>query len=86
MKSKGLCIFIVSTYVDGGPPDEAVWFYDWLKDTYADFRVHKYFLQGLDYAIYGLGDSAFDDNYNKVRLRSCRHIVTNCSWCKSSYF
>ncbi|CAN7944472.1 unnamed protein product, partial [Ixodes hexagonus] len=66
VKSKGLCIFIVSTYVDGGPPDEAVWFYDWLKDTYADFRVHKYFLQGLDYAIYGLGDSAFDDNFNKV--------------------
>uniref|UniRef100_A0A4D5RQK8 S-adenosyl-L-methionine-dependent tRNA 4-demethylwyosine synthase TYW1 n=1 Tax=Ixodes scapularis TaxID=6945 RepID=A0A4D5RQK8_IXOSC len=66
VKSKGLCIFIVSTYVDGGPPDEAVWFYDWLKDTYADFRVHKYFLQGLDYAIYGLGDSAFNDNYNKV--------------------
>ncbi|XP_065301073.1 S-adenosyl-L-methionine-dependent tRNA 4-demethylwyosine synthase TYW1-like isoform X1 [Dermacentor albipictus] len=66
VKAKGLCIFIVSTYVDGSAPDEATWFYDWLKDTYADFRVHKYYLQGLDYAIYGLGDSAYGDSYNKV--------------------
>lgn len=66
VKAKGLCLFIVSTYVDGSPPDEATWFYDWLKDTYADFRVHKSFLQGLDYSVYGLGDSSFGDNYNKV--------------------
>lgn len=66
VKAKGLCIFIVSTYVDGSPPDEATWFYSWLKDTYADFRVHKYYLQGLCYAIYGLGDSAYGDGYNKV--------------------
>lgn len=66
VKAKGLCIFIVSTYVDGSPPDEATWFYDWLKDTYADFRVQKYYLQGLSYAIYGLGDSAYGDCYNKV--------------------
>ncbi|KAH7956070.1 hypothetical protein HPB52_005987 [Rhipicephalus sanguineus] len=66
VKAKGLCIFIVSTYVDGSPPDEATWFHDWLKDTYADFRVHKYYLQGLNYAIYGLGDSAYGDSYNKV--------------------
>ncbi|XP_077509935.1 S-adenosyl-L-methionine-dependent tRNA 4-demethylwyosine synthase TYW1-like [Amblyomma americanum] len=66
VKAKGLCVFIVSTYVDGSPPDEATWFYDWLKDTYADFRVQKYYLQGLCYAIYGLGDSAYGDSYNKV--------------------
>lgn len=66
VKAGGLCIFVVSTYVDGSPPDEATWFHDWLKDTYADFRVHRYYLQGLCYAVYGLGDSAYSDNYNKV--------------------
>lgn len=65
-KRKGLCIFILSTYVDGSPPDEGRWFYDWLKDTYADFRVQKSLLLGLDFAVYGLGDSAYAENYNKV--------------------
>ncbi|XP_064459907.1 S-adenosyl-L-methionine-dependent tRNA 4-demethylwyosine synthase TYW1-like [Ornithodoros turicata] len=66
VKVKGLCLFIISTSAGGCPPEEAQWFCDWLKDTYADFRVQKSYLQGLDFAIYGLGDSAYAENYNKV--------------------
>uniref|UniRef100_T1J2J5 S-adenosyl-L-methionine-dependent tRNA 4-demethylwyosine synthase TYW1 n=1 Tax=Strigamia maritima TaxID=126957 RepID=T1J2J5_STRMM len=50
-KNKHICVFILSTYTDGGPPEEIQWFYQWLNDTVNDFRVQKSLLKGMRYSV-----------------------------------
>lgn len=61
-----VCIFIVSTYTEGQPPEGCGWFYKWLQDTAADFRVQKTLLSGMYYAVFGLGNSLYRDHFNTV--------------------
>ncbi|KAK6192346.1 hypothetical protein SNE40_003827 [Patella caerulea] len=61
-----ICVFIISTYTDGQPPEGATWFYKWLTDTAADFRVQKTLLKGFYYTVIGLGNSLYQDNYCTV--------------------
>lgn len=65
-----ICAFIVSTYVDGNPPESAKWFYKWLDEASSDFRVQKSLLKDLNYAVFGLGDSLYEDNFNLVCRRT----------------
>ncbi|XP_031549192.1 S-adenosyl-L-methionine-dependent tRNA 4-demethylwyosine synthase TYW1-like isoform X2 [Actinia tenebrosa] len=60
------CVFIVSTYTDGQPPEDAVWFCKWLEESSNDFRVQKSLLGGVKYAVFGLGNSLYKDNFNMV--------------------
>ena len=60
------CVFVISTYVDGNPPESAEWFYKWLNEASNDFRVQKSLLQDLDYAVFGLGNSLYEENFNRV--------------------
>lgn len=62
------CVFIVSTYVDGKPPESAKWFYKWLEEASNDFRVQKSLLRDLNYAVFGLGNSLYEDNFNLVGI------------------
>ena len=64
-----ICAFIISTYVDGNPPESAKWFYKWLDEASSDFRVQKSLLKDLNYAVFGLGNSLYEDNFNLV----CSH-------------
>ncbi|NXF26651.1 TYW1 synthase, partial [Rhodinocichla rosea] len=64
--SRNICVFLVATYTEGQPPESAVWFCKWLEEAANDFRVGKSFLQGLRYAVFGLGNSAYVDHYNTV--------------------
>ena len=59
-------VFLISTYTDGTPPESVTWFCQWLKEAKDDFRVHKSLLSGLRYAAFGLGNSLYGENYNKV--------------------
>ncbi len=61
-----LFIFIVSTYAEGTPPDDAQWFYKWLEDSVQDFRVPRTFLGNVRYSVFGLGNSLYSENYNVV--------------------
>ncbi|XP_062815677.1 S-adenosyl-L-methionine-dependent tRNA 4-demethylwyosine synthase TYW1-like [Anolis carolinensis] len=61
-----VCVFVVSTFTDGQPPESAAWFCKWLQEAANDFRVGKHFLRGLRFAVFGLGDSAYRENYNAV--------------------
>ena len=63
-----MCVFIISTYVDGKPPESAEWFYKWLEEASHDFRVQKSLLQNLDYAVFGLGNSLYEDKFNMVSV------------------
>jgi len=63
-----LLVIIMSTYEGGTPPPAAKWFYDWIDDFGKDFRVQHSLFKGLDYAVFGLGDSLYAANghYNTV--------------------
>lgn len=61
-------MFIVSTYEDGKPPESAKWFYKWLEEASNDFRVQKSLLRDLNYAVFGLGSSLYENNFNLVGI------------------
>jgi sulfite reductase alpha subunit-like flavoprotein len=48
-------LFVVSTWGDGEPPDEAMEFWDKLQPMQAGS------LEGLLYSVYALGDSSYDE-------------------------
>ncbi|XP_017292651.1 S-adenosyl-L-methionine-dependent tRNA 4-demethylwyosine synthase TYW1 [Kryptolebias marmoratus] len=64
--SKSVCVFLVATYTDGQPTENAEWFCKWLEEASTDFRYGKTFLQGLRYAVFGLGNSVYVGHYNTV--------------------
>uniref|UniRef100_A0A6J0UNA1 tRNA 4-demethylwyosine synthase (AdoMet-dependent) n=1 Tax=Pogona vitticeps TaxID=103695 RepID=A0A6J0UNA1_9SAUR len=64
--SQNICVFLVATYTDGKPTENAAWFCKWLEDAANDFRVGKTYLKGLRYAVFGLGNSLYADHYNTV--------------------
>ncbi|XP_050002225.1 S-adenosyl-L-methionine-dependent tRNA 4-demethylwyosine synthase TYW1 isoform X1 [Alexandromys fortis] len=64
--SKNVCAFLVATYTDGRPTESAEWFCKWLEEAANDFRFGKTYLKGLRYAVFGLGDSAYQSHFNKV--------------------
>ncbi|XP_060704224.1 S-adenosyl-L-methionine-dependent tRNA 4-demethylwyosine synthase TYW1 isoform X2 [Hemiscyllium ocellatum] len=64
--SKTICVFMISTYTDGKPNESAAWFCKWLEDATHDFRYGKTYLKGLRYAVFGLGNSLYENHYNTV--------------------
>lgn len=63
---ESLVIFVLSTYENGTPPEGAKWFCEWLSDSAMDFRVGNEALSKAQFAVFGCGNSLYDDNYNKV--------------------
>ncbi|XP_039986879.1 S-adenosyl-L-methionine-dependent tRNA 4-demethylwyosine synthase TYW1 [Xiphias gladius] len=64
--SKSVCVFVVATYTDGRPTQNAEWFCKWLEEASTDFRYGKTYLKGLRYAVFGLGNSVYVGHYNTV--------------------
>ncbi|KAL2095769.1 hypothetical protein ACEWY4_007917 [Coilia grayii] len=64
--SKAICVFLLATYTDGKPTENAEWFCQWLEEASTDFRYGKTYLKGLRYAVFGLGNSVYEDHYNTV--------------------
>ncbi|XP_069891708.1 S-adenosyl-L-methionine-dependent tRNA 4-demethylwyosine synthase TYW1-like isoform X5 [Dipodomys merriami] len=63
--SKGVCVFLLATYTDGQPTESAQWFCKWLQEAAHDFRYGKTYLEGMRYAVFGLGNSAYLSHFNK---------------------
>lgn len=57
---KSLCVFCLATYGEGDPTDNAREYYDWLKRGESD-------LNGLNYAVFGLGNKTYE-HYNAVGI------------------
>ncbi|KAJ3207589.1 S-adenosyl-L-methionine-dependent tRNA 4-demethylwyosine synthase [Entophlyctis luteolus] len=57
--STEVVFFTLTTYIDGGPADDASWFASWLEDYRFDFRVSKDSLSNLRYSVFGVGDAAY---------------------------
>ncbi|XP_059187835.1 S-adenosyl-L-methionine-dependent tRNA 4-demethylwyosine synthase TYW1 isoform X2 [Centropristis striata] len=64
--NKSVCVFLVATYTDGQPTQNAEWFCKWLEEASTDFRYGKTYLKGLRYAVFGLGNSVYVGHYNTV--------------------
>ncbi|KAF9544604.1 S-adenosyl-L-methionine-dependent tRNA 4-demethylwyosine synthase [Mortierella hygrophila] len=60
LSESSLSIFILSTYNVEGPND---WFLKWLEDTRFDWRVEKGALSKLKFSVFGLGDSAYTEEF-----------------------
>ncbi|XP_073982094.1 S-adenosyl-L-methionine-dependent tRNA 4-demethylwyosine synthase TYW1-like [Rhodnius prolixus] len=61
-----ISVIIIPTVGDGMPPDNGSWFCKWLSEAATDFRIDKELYKGLNYAVFGLGDSAYGENFNIV--------------------
>lgn len=63
--------------MDGKPPESAEWFCKWLEEASNDFRVQKSLLSGLDYAVFGLGNSLYENRFNMVSIEDNNnfHVV-----------
>ncbi|XP_031719332.1 S-adenosyl-L-methionine-dependent tRNA 4-demethylwyosine synthase TYW1 isoform X1 [Anarrhichthys ocellatus] len=64
--NKSVCVFLVATYTDGEPTENAEWFCKWLEEASTDFRYGKTYLKGLRYAVFGLGNSVYVGHFNTV--------------------
>jgi len=67
-------VFVVSTYTDGVPPDNAKIFYDSIVDSVNDFRVPRSLLEGTTFAIFGCGNKSYGKNFNKVARNIYNHL------------
>ncbi|XP_062275232.1 S-adenosyl-L-methionine-dependent tRNA 4-demethylwyosine synthase TYW1 [Scomber scombrus] len=64
--NKSVCVFLVATYTEGQPTENAEWFCKWLEEASTDFRYGKTYLKGLRYAVFSLGNSVYVGHYNTV--------------------
>lgn len=65
-KNQRILFIFISTYEDATPPPSAKWFLMHLQDAATDFRVSKTELKQLRYAVFGCGNSLYNENFNKV--------------------
>ncbi len=68
IKPDNVLVIFISTYTDGVPPESAAWFYKYVIEMACDFRYQKDALKGLNYSICGLGNSLYEENFNKVAI------------------
>ncbi len=57
LKNTAIAIFLMATYGEGEPTDNAALFAKWLKNE--DGSVSKEYLSNLRYSVFGLGESGF---------------------------
>lgn len=66
--------FIVPTYEDGKPPPAALWFFQWLGEAAVDERVGSAWANTLRFAVFGLGNSQYEEHYNEVGKTLDKHL------------
>ena len=71
-------MFIISTYTNGNPPEAAKWFYKYIVESSDDCRVPKELFKGLRFAIFGLGNSLYGDDFNMVSETLCYDLIHEC--------
>ncbi|KAM9468428.1 S-adenosyl-L-methionine-dependent tRNA 4-demethylwyosine synthase TYW1 isoform 1-T1 [Clarias gariepinus] len=84
--SKMICVFLMATYTEGKPTENAEWFCKWLEEASTDFRYGKTYLKGMRYAVFGLGNSVYAGHYNTVSknvdkwlwMLSAARVMTRC--------
>eukprot|EP01116_Phalansterium_solitarium_P022283 TRINITY_DN72_c0_g1_i1.p1 TRINITY_DN72_c0_g1~~TRINITY_DN72_c0_g1_i1.p1 ORF type:complete len:748 (+),score=116.68 TRINITY_DN72_c0_g1_i1:114-2357(+) len=57
-------LFVVSTYTDGKPPESVEPFFNELSDLALDIRIDRGLLANVRFAVFGIGHSIYDANFN----------------------
>lgn len=68
----GLAVFIVATYGEGDPTDNAIEFSKWIKDESLDATL----LKAMKYTVFGLGNRQYEQ-YNKMGKVCVRLLILN---------
>ncbi|KAG8263466.1 S-adenosyl-L-methionine-dependent tRNA 4-demethylwyosine synthase [Homalodisca vitripennis] len=63
---ENVVLLLLPTHSEGTPPPTAAWFYKWLGESASDFRYDKTSFKNLHYAVFGLGNSSYQEHYNVV--------------------
>ena len=72
-----LWLFILPSYdTDSHAPQPAEWFSSWLEESANDFRVSQSLLTGMLYGLFGVGDSAYGDNFNSFAKSTDKNLTT----------
>lgn len=81
LQRKGVrCVcFLLSTYTDGAPPPLCGAFLQLLEELVHDFRVGKAFLNGLRFAVVGLGSDAYDERNFCAAAKRLRSALLSLS-------
>ncbi|KAK9813456.1 hypothetical protein WJX73_010618 [Symbiochloris irregularis] len=67
--------FLVSTQEGGTPPQAARWLMQWLEESSTDFRVGRKLLQNTQFAVFGAGNSAYAEDFNKVARQLHKDLI-----------
>ncbi|ETW02566.1 hypothetical protein, variant [Aphanomyces invadans] len=76
LEHEQVLIAILSTWTGGVPPESAMVFCNWVQDMAQDFRVSKTWLKHVHVAVYGLGNSEYDENFGKASKALSKHFST----------
>jgi len=63
LEHENVVIFLISTWTGGKPAASGSVFFEWLEDMAKDFRVSQDFLSGIRFAVFGLGNREYDENF-----------------------
>ncbi|KAG2953514.1 S-adenosyl-L-methionine-dependent tRNA 4-demethylwyosine synthase [Phytophthora cactorum] len=63
LEQEAIVVAILSTWTHGQPPEDAKVFCNWITDMTQDFRVSKNWLNGVQHAVFGLGNAEYDEDY-----------------------
>ncbi len=67
-----MVVFLMPTYAGGAAPESGRVFAAWIKDMAQDFRVSSTWLKATRFAVFGLGNSDYDDNWCKAARQLAR--------------
>lgn len=59
--SASVLAFVISTFTDGSPPPDAVWFCTWVREAANDFRYQHSMLKNVKFCVFALGHSDYGD-------------------------
>lgn len=59
-----LLVVVVCSQAGGSPPPNAAWLIRWLRETAEDFRAGALLFQRTRFAVFGVGDRAYGDDFN----------------------
>ncbi len=64
MPELDLLVVVVCSQSGGSPPPNAAWLVRWLRETAEDFRAGALLFQRTRFAVFGVGDRAYGEDFN----------------------
>ncbi|KAE8911078.1 S-adenosyl-L-methionine-dependent tRNA 4-demethylwyosine synthase [Phytophthora fragariae] len=74
LEQEDIVVAVLSTWTHGKPPEDALVFCNWITDMTQDFRVSKSWLNGVQHAVFGLGNAEYDEDYGTAAKNLDREL------------